>query len=87
MIIHKTKEIESMVGLVCDKCGRKIMEEDDPEFEFYEFYMIFHRCGYNSIHRDGATIECDLCQYCLNDLIKDFMRIDTSDVPLLDDNH
>jgi len=87
VIIHKIKEIESMIGLICDKCDRKVMEEDDSDFEFGEFYMIFHRCGYGSIHRDGSTIECDLCQYCLNDLIKDFRRIDTSDVPLQGDSH
>jgi hypothetical protein len=61
------------VKKICDKCKKKFDKKDDV-FEYQEFHHIRIRGGYNSVWNDGDIIECDLCQHCLHDLIKDFMR-------------
>ena len=52
----------------CDKCG-EIIEND---IELQEAYSIRFTGGYSSVFGDMNSVECDLCQSCLYDLIGDF---------------
>jgi hypothetical protein len=58
----------------CDKC-HKVYDVDDDCLEAQEFHHIRFTGGYASVFGDEATIECDLCQRCLKELIGDICRV------------
>jgi len=73
----KTKEQiikEYPVEKTCDKCGKTFTLDDDI-LEFQEFHHIRFTGGYGSVFGDGSEVECDICQYCLLEMIKDIFRI------------
>lgn len=70
-----TKKTEMLTGVICDRCGNVINVEDDI-FEFQEIHSIFFVGGYGSVFGDGSTVQCDLCQNCLMDLIREFCYVD-----------
>ena len=53
--------------IVCDRCGK---EASRSETEFHEMTSIVFKAGYGSIFGDGNHVEIDLCQHCLNVLIR-----------------
>lgn len=55
----------------CDKCNKEIIDE----LELQEILSIDFIGGYKSIFGDNNHINCDLCQSCLYELIKDYYRI------------
>lgn len=65
------KKIKS---IQCDKC-QTIYSVDDDILEIQEFHRIKFIGGYGSIFGDGDHIECDLCQRCFKEMIKDCHRI------------
>jgi hypothetical protein len=62
-------ELES---ITCDKCHT----EYDDVLELQEFLSINFTGGYNSIFGDTNTVMCDICQYCLKDMIGDICRVE-----------
>ena len=42
--------------------------------EIQEFTHISLSCGYNSVFGDGTTVECDICQHCLQKLLGKYIR-------------
>lgn len=66
-------EVEEIDSIICDKCGKKYEVEENWE-EIQEFLHINFTGGCGSIFGDGSNVQCDICQYCLKDMIKDFMR-------------
>ena len=73
MIIYKKEMVEQEVfdKFVCDRCKKEITDD----FELQETHSICFYGGYTSIFGDENEIECDLCQQCLMDLIRDFYRV------------
>jgi len=67
----KYEEIEA---IICDSCGREMHPTDHIEYQ--ESFSIVFTGGYGSIFGDGVDITCDLCQYCLHKMIKDFYYLD-----------
>ena len=61
------------VRLVCDKCGNKFNIDDYNESQ--EFHRINFEGGYGSVFGDGVNVKADICQHCLLEMIKDFMRV------------
>jgi ribosomal protein S27E len=59
------KEFES---ITCDKCGNTYGDE----MEAQEFLNIRFRGGYASVFGDETNVSCDICQYCLKELIGTF---------------
>ena len=59
----------------CDFCKKSFTEAD--VFELQEFLYIRFTGGYSSLFGDGAEVECDICQRCLKEIIKDKYRIVT----------
>lgn len=64
----------------CDRCEKEYFiahHEDAPGdlWEAQEFLHINHGCGFGSIFGDLNTIECDLCQHCVKDLLGPLLRI------------
>ena len=64
------------ISKTCDKCKTTYTKENKP-FEFQEFHHIRIRGGYGSVWGDEEIIECDFCQHCLYEMIKDYMRVVT----------
>jgi hypothetical protein len=76
----KTNQVVETIN-VCDKCKLKASSKCKDFSEFQEFYHFDFRGGYGSIFGDGNKITCDLCQYCLKELLGQYFRIEeTADV-------
>lgn len=62
--------------LECDRCHRRFekgIPKDDMEIQ--EMLNLNKTGGYGSIFGDMCQIECDICQYCLLDMIGPFCRL------------
>ncbi len=75
MINYETEMVEvesrTIKSVICDKCGREFTDTLDlQEFHFIQFIG-----GYSSAFGDGSSVECQICQNCLYDMIKDIYRI------------
>ena len=73
MISYKsvTRTVEEIISLKCDKCGK---EYDAQDCEVQEFHHIKFTGGYASVFGDGMEVECDICQYCLHQMIGGICR-------------
>ena len=76
MIKYQKRKVTTHVAesVECDKC-HKVYDVDADCFEAQEFHHIRFTGGYASVFGDVATIECDLCQRCLKELIGDICRV------------
>lgn len=79
MIKTKTKliEVEDFEEIKCDICEKVFKVTDkttDNTLEIQEFTYIRFRGGYGSVFGDDVEVECDICQHCLYDFIKDKYR-------------
>jgi hypothetical protein len=74
--MKKFKEIKQpaivLSSITCDKCGKEY--DVDDVLELQEFLHINFVGGYGSVFGDGYRIECDICQYCLKEMIKDLYK-------------
>jgi hypothetical protein len=61
-------------SITCDRCGRAIKNEPG-NFDFAECLTIKHTCGYGSIIGDGVTLQADLCQQCVKEVLLPFSHI------------
>ncbi len=76
-MLLKAKKVQTVVvGFKCDLCGKEL--SCDGNYEYQEALHIDFVGGYGSVFGDGTKVECDLCQNCLQDLIKDFCRVSTA---------
>jgi len=72
----RTATIQETVALTCDRCGLTVTREnDDDVLEWQEFMAWRAPCGYGSIFGDGALIEVDLCQKCVQEVLGDYVRV------------
>ena len=69
---EKTITQQVLDGIECDKCHK--FYKIDNIFEIQEFHHINFNGGYGSIFGDGDKIQCDICQYCLKEMIGDFCK-------------
>lgn len=69
--IKENKIKEVIKSITCDICGKTYFDH----FEHQEFHLIRFTGGYGSIFGDENEIECDICQKCLHEMIKDKYRI------------
>jgi hypothetical protein len=58
--------------ITCDKCGVTAYAEDGSA---EEFLSINRTGGYFSSFGDGATVQLDLCQGCLNETLGQWIRV------------
>ena len=58
--------------ITCDVCKQIYYMEEWSEIQ--EFTHISLSCGYNSVFGDGTTVECDICQHCLQKLLGKYIR-------------
>lgn len=71
---HKTVEMDEVIAVICDRCGREI-SADGVDNEWPERLAISFRGGYGSIFGDGSLVECDLCQHCMKEVLGAWLRI------------
>lgn len=72
-MLHTEEKLHTVVtGFTCDRCSMRVHVE---EMEHQEGHHIDFVGGFTSVFGDGATVQCDLCQDCLKELIKDFARV------------
>lgn len=73
---EKLVKVNDIKSITCDKCGKEYVFNDDMSdiFEIQEFHSIVFTGGFGSVFGDGASIECDLCQRCLYEIIKGIYR-------------
>jgi len=76
-IVKKMTAIETTTAIICDKCGKQY--DADNIMELQEFHHVRFTGGYLSAFGDMNSVECDLCQYCLKEMIGDFCRITDTD--------
>lgn len=69
----KTIKQDVLVSITCDKCKKEY--HIDNWVEMQQFHHIDIRGRYGSVFGDESWVLCDLCQYCLKELIGDFCRI------------
>jgi hypothetical protein len=69
-----TEPVEKYVGIRCDRCGGVAMKDTDP-MEWAEFVCLYHEGGYASVFGDGASVDIDLCQYCLKEVLGEWLRV------------
>lgn len=61
------QHVETIEAYTCDKCGLVARPEDHIEYQ--EFTIIRVCGGYGSVFGDGANLQCELCQKCLDELV------------------
>jgi len=61
-----------LTSITCDVCKKTYDVEEWSEIQ--EFTHILLSCGYNSVFGDGITIQCDICQHCLQKLLGKYIR-------------
>ena len=66
----KTVEVKELESITCDKCKNDYTNI----MEIQEFLSINLTGGYASVFGDGATIEMDICQYCLKEIHDDIFK-------------
>lgn len=74
MIIFREVVAQEPAAITCDRCGRSA-ENEPNNFEYEEYLSIVHACGYGSIIGDGTTLQLDLCQHCVKELLYPFARM------------
>jgi hypothetical protein len=75
MIIYKEKIVKVPDKYKCDKCSKEFDVAIDWS-ESQEFHHINFIGGWGSIFGDGEEVKCNLCQYCLKELIGDYLQIE-----------
>ena len=78
--IKQTKKVDVLESITCDICGKTYdLDTMGCQLEEQEFLYIDFSAGYNSVFGDMNHIECDICQYCLKNMIDGKYRV-TQDV-------
>ena len=75
--INKKIKVPSIIS--CDKCGKDFdLRTESGASEMREFHQINFWGGFGSVFGDETHVEADICQRCLHDMIKGFMRTSIS---------
>ena len=70
-ILSKHQQSEEIAYIECDRCSRK----DYDTIEIQEYLSWKNHVGYGGVpYHDGDTIEIDLCQYCVKEVLGGWMR-------------
>lgn len=66
------RHVDTVVAVACDVCHQKY----EDVYELEEFHHIDFVAGYGSVFGDGTHVTCDICQYCLNRLLKGYAKLE-----------
>lgn len=73
-----TRTVMFTDAYICDICGKEA-KYSSSGFELDGFLNIDFEGGYGSVFGDGNRITCDICQYCLYEIIGDYYKIGIKD--------
>lgn len=68
---RKRKTIEEPDVIICDRCKKEFLYDDDEVQEFLEISFVG---GYFSAWGDGIRVDCDLCSECSKEILAPFSR-------------
>lgn len=68
-------QIERLNTVQCDVCKRT---DDAESLELHSYLSIDDVGGFGSVFGDMNTIELDMCQYCMMDLLGSYIRVSES---------
>ena len=68
----KPRTIEAVSSITCDRCGRSSKEDATGDAEYTSVDFVG---GYGSVFGDGAKVEVDLCQHCLQATLGPWLRV------------
>lgn len=68
--------IDELAAITCDVCKQRY----DNEVEIQAFMQLQESGGYGSIFGDGTSIQCDICQHCLKQLLGPYLRIEQQEI-------
>lgn len=67
---EKTQINHKVVSVLCNRCGAEMKTECSPQGNGVH---VFYEAGYDSVEfGDGSTVEFDLCEGCISQIIEDF---------------
>lgn len=66
------KPVDTLVSIICDCCKKEYTDQ----LELQEFLCYANDAGYGSIMGDGNQLRLDLCQYCTQDILGSYIRIE-----------
>ena len=69
MEIRKTRPIEVVVDIQCDRCGRGCLVKVAPAWQGLEYATLTAHWGYGSKDHDGERYELHLCEGCFFHLV------------------
>jgi hypothetical protein len=72
---HKKITTQELYSVTCDIC-KKIFKLETDSLEIEEFIHIYKECGYDSVFGDEKIVKLDMCQYCFNKHLGEFVRIE-----------
>ena len=64
--------------VTCDRCGREMLPKNQ-DCEHQERLAVRFRAGYGSVFGDGSLVELDLCQHCVKDVLRSWLRVTPDD--------
>ena len=70
--IKMVEEVERVLAVICNKCGKRIGSEDWIEWQ--EAFTYKFVGGYGSVFGDCAEMSIELCQRCMKELLGSYMR-------------
>lgn len=62
-------------SLVCDRCGTEVDAEEPGAGDFLSVDRV---AGYGSVFGDGAKVELDLCDACIQEVLGQWIRVTDS---------
>jgi hypothetical protein len=75
-MINKRKVIvEENESVECDVCHQTYGYDSEP-YEMQEILHIDFVGGYQSTFGDMSRVQCDICQYCLKELLGKYLRVE-----------
>jgi hypothetical protein len=72
LVMQPPQQVAIITGWTCDVCKTTYDVEDYLEIQ--EFHSINFTGGYGSVFGDMVKVECDICQYCLKEMIDGICR-------------
>lgn len=62
----------------CSRCSRNLDAHSEID-EFQESITIHFRAGYGSVFGDGNVVHATLCQYCVKELLGQWLKVREDD--------
>ena len=73
---YQGRTIQELAACTCDRFKRRLTPDEPGEWQ--ELFSFDHTCGFDSVFGDSNTVSVDLCQYCIQEVLGMWLRIEPS---------